>query len=66
MSKPKWDEAPEWAKYLCMDNDHTWWWFEFEPVWENGNDKWYEGDAGGYSARASEAEGGELTLERRP
>lgn len=63
--KPNWDDAPEWAKFLCMDDDGSWWWFELKPVWENGNNKWYEGDDGGKSSLAAEATGGELTLEGR-
>lgn len=31
MSKPEWRDAPEWANYIAMDEDGTWWWFENEP-----------------------------------
>lgn len=31
MSKPSWDDAPEWAKYMAMDEDGAWYWYEDEP-----------------------------------
>ena len=31
MTKPSWDDAPEWAEWLAMDQDSEWWWFENEP-----------------------------------
>lgn len=31
MSKPSWDEAPEWAQWLTMEEDGTWCWNEDEP-----------------------------------
>lgn len=30
--KPDWKDAPEWAKYLAMDSDGWWYWYENEPV----------------------------------
>lgn len=29
--KPSWDEAPEWAKFLAMDQDQTWTWYAARP-----------------------------------
>lgn len=29
--KPDWKDAPEWAKWLAMDADGHWYWFEGEP-----------------------------------
>lgn len=29
--KPDWKDAPEWARWLAMDADGTWYWYEFEP-----------------------------------
>jgi hypothetical protein len=39
MSRPDWSKAPDWAKYLAMDADGGWWWFEARPtmkasIWE--------------------------------
>lgn len=31
MSKPSWDDAPEWAQWLAQDQDGSWWWFEWAP-----------------------------------
>ncbi len=31
MSKPDWKYAPEWAQWLAMDRNGTWWWFRYEP-----------------------------------
>lgn len=30
--KPDWKDAPEWAKYLSMDEDGEWYWFENKPA----------------------------------
>jgi hypothetical protein len=28
--KPSWNDAPKWAKWLAMDQDGTWCWYEKE------------------------------------
>lgn len=38
MSKPSWDEAPFWAKWLAQDADGEWWWYEVQP--EKGVTRW--------------------------
>lgn len=30
--KPDWNDAPEWAQYLAMDENGAWWWYDDEPV----------------------------------
>lgn len=30
-NKPSWDDAPEWANWLAMDENGEWWWFEYKP-----------------------------------
>lgn len=30
--KPQWSDAPEWAKWLAMDANGEWWWFQRQPV----------------------------------
>lgn len=32
MYKPSWEDAPEWAKYLAMDEDGEWFWYETKPI----------------------------------
>jgi len=29
--KPDWKDAPEWAKFLAMDQDGEWCWYEEKP-----------------------------------
>jgi hypothetical protein len=36
MNKPDWKNAPSWAKYLAMDEDKSWWWYEEAPYEEYG------------------------------
>lgn len=36
--KPLWSTAPSWAKWLAMDADGGWCWFECEP--KQGNILW--------------------------
>lgn len=31
MSKPDWKDAPEWAMWLAMDENHIWWWHQMQP-----------------------------------
>ena len=39
--KPSWDESPEWANWLAMDEDGSWVWFEAEPEVSDYFDMWY-------------------------
>ena len=63
--KPDWKDAPEWARYLAMDKDGTWWWYEIKP---NSNQS---GDACFSEGRISRADeptdfiGWEYTLESK-
>ena len=29
--KPSWEDAPEWAQWLAMDDDGEWYWYEEKP-----------------------------------
>lgn len=40
-TKPNWNNAPEWAKYLAMDSSGEWWWYENEPLQSIDNQRWY-------------------------
>lgn len=62
--KPSWDSAPNWAKYLAMDSDGKWWWYEKKPTKET-----FSFDSDGRAARASVRKFYEQwgsTLEKRP
>jgi hypothetical protein len=39
MNKPQWKDAPTWAKYVAMDADGEWCWFETKPIQRTGY--WY-------------------------
>ena len=39
--KPDWKDAPEWARWLTMDIDGTWVWWELEPYYTEG--EWLRG-----------------------
>lgn len=30
--KPSWKDAPDWANWLAVDADGTWFWYELTPV----------------------------------
>jgi len=32
MFTPDWNDAPEWANYVAMDEDGEWYWYENEPT----------------------------------
>lgn len=63
MNKPNWDDAPEWAKYVAMDKDGEWWWFERKPVPER--EEWRV-DAGRVELASRNFEDWEDAIERRP
>lgn len=42
--KPSWDDAPEWAQYLAMDEGGCWYWHGGEPHWDAADGCWYEID----------------------
>lgn len=60
-NKPTWDDAPKWAKFLAMDANFNWWWFECEPYYQYGT---WAADSGKCD-RASKPIGKD-SLERRP
>ena len=59
--KPDWKDAPEWAKYLAMDRDGRWYWYESEAYTNNG--RWC---TPGKIQLASKRPDWEKTLESRP
>jgi len=32
MGTPDWKDAPNWAKYLAMDSNGNWYWYENKPT----------------------------------
>lgn len=61
--KPSWDDAPEWAQLLAMDEDGGWWWFQCPPV--QGECMWIASDGGFRRARVSHSDWKD-SLEQRP
>ncbi len=35
--KPDWKDAPEWARFLAMDQDGDWYWYEDKPFVNNNS-----------------------------
>ena len=63
--KPDWKDAPEWAKYLAMDKNGAWWWYETEP--HNTSNNWYPiGNVHYEMYTPSESEEWKKSLEKRP
>lgn len=60
--KPDWKDAPEWARWLAMNDDGVWHWYENAPelFWL----AWSVGD--GKVAIAGRNRDWDLTLEQRP
>jgi len=40
MSKPNWNNAPKWARYLAMDENNTWFWYERMPCYISDTSSW--------------------------
>jgi hypothetical protein len=38
--KPDWKDAPEWAKWLAMDNDGKWFFYECKPHTTSDVNSW--------------------------
>jgi hypothetical protein len=62
MTKPDWKDAPDFARYLAMDRDGEWYWYEEKPTIEN-NELW---DAIGAHQLARCPPNWRDTLEERP
>jgi hypothetical protein len=67
MSKPDWNDAPEWAQWMAQDKGGEWYWYEHKPKLMHAR---HEVD---YSVRsesrcqlAREIPGWDKTVERRP
>lgn len=63
--KPNWEDAPDWANYLAMDSDRTWFWHEEKPNLSYFEDEWLVSN--GMSALADSTEiYCQNSLEERP
>lgn len=62
--KPKWSDAPDWAKYLAMDANGEWYWYKSKPKKLKDCDCWSGGKYGYYAGNSFE--GWKQTLEARP
>jgi hypothetical protein len=62
--KPDWKDAPEWAQWLAMDPDGSWWWFEHEPIVEF--DEWISTPVGEYLYAGENGSSGDMAKEWRP
>lgn len=38
--KPSWEQAPNWANWLVLEHDGSWWWFEKKPRFGWHNLQW--------------------------
>jgi hypothetical protein len=38
--KPQWKDAPEWAKWLAMDKNGQWYWYEGPCKPEHDENRW--------------------------
>jgi hypothetical protein len=68
MSKPDWKDSPTWAKYLAMDDNGDWFWYEIEPDFNSRKGRWY-GDNGKWIFHEQHMQESRVTngtLERRP
>lgn len=59
ISPPAWAIAPPWARYVAMDSDGQWWWFERCPYQDDGG-------TGDRSTRWDSAEGRMECAEAQP
>jgi len=43
MNKPNWEDAPEWANWLAMDHNGSWYWHDEQPWLDTANEDWISG-----------------------
>lgn len=62
--QPDWSTAPEWARYVAMDGNGRWYWYENRPL--PGMDAWNEQHGRLEAATATGLPAWERTLAERP
>lgn len=40
MSKPNWYDAPVWARWLAMNKNYQWFWYEYKPCLDTTSNVW--------------------------
>jgi len=63
-NKPDWKDAPEWAKYLAMDESGRWVWYEQQPYIGSQSGVWMCNGKYGFDDEIIPS--WEKTLEARP
>lgn len=46
VSRPDWENSPEWARYVAMDSNGEWTWFDRQPEWNSRFQIWQLGEQG--------------------
>lgn len=62
-SRPSWEDAPDWARWLAQDEDGSWWWYGDEPHLALSIGEWR---SAALSSTASHVPNWRETLEERP
>jgi len=62
--KPDWQDAPEWANWLAMDDDNWWFWYEDKPKKDIGY--WYIKPIKRSKRSGKDVDYWEETLQKRP
>lgn len=64
--KPDWKDAPEWAKWLAMDADGIWTWFQKKPTKNKDDMAYYEYGESRWEFASFPRVQWETSLEKRP
>lgn len=62
--KPKWEDAPKWARFLAMDENTEWYWYSHEP--ETDLSSWVITEGQFRIAQAKAKNQWKKSLEERP
>ena len=63
MTKPSWENAPDWAQWLARDADGEWCWYEARPKIQTGDTYWTRDDVNRWAVAGKDQ--WEETLEER-
>ena len=64
LAKPSWNNAPEWARFLAVNANGHWWWYENRPQLQSY--MWWPQGGRDCTADEDTVIGFENTLERKP